>query len=1653
MTTLQFIGARLSRCIPKLKHYGLLLGLCFLYTFTVALTPTECSERNHFNRTSESSILSPDTAATADTLIVIPLSTIPDTVLIRNCDANIGFQSDGYGSSSYKDDLNAPRNNVLIICPNSTERYLNVSFSHFDLDEGDTLYAFSGQDTTGQMIAKGSGRGVQFFNGGWVASNCDQALNATGCLTFQFKTNGNNSKGAGWDAWVKCESRPLSISPPDNQFLKLECDELKHSVTIKAGAINANCILANDTLRVEIINAKGTVCKDTCLRADSTFVIDTLAIGSYTIRHTLKQNPTITAENFVIISPPAISCNDEVKAVLGAACMAVIQPDDILENPCDTSAYLYYDITIKRPDGTIIKSGTSRNGAYPIITKEDVEICGNTRYQIEITRVYDYGGRCCSEGLIKDVCWGYISFVDGTAPQFTRHVVDTIMACKVDIDKIGQFVTKPTTADNCDSVSLSIKKAELIDGDECAEARTYLITWEAKDLCGKTATQDDTLRVLRPKLDSIIKLPNVMIGCEEEGKLDMEDYKRLGIVKMIADGDTITLSTEEYVCNYIITKKDELIPHLGGSKIARYWAIVDGCSSRPIPIRVDTQLIEFIDTLPPSIECEDFTSVETAAQIPLPPFSCTSEVKLGKPKATDLCDPNPLVEMFCVEQLENGTWWKIANNLLEAGELPCDTFRVGWQASDGAVNQTINDTCFQYFRLIDVTPPSTICKDEINIAFDKGHTRIFAAETDNDSWDACGIVKMEIRRDSGEWGEFIDFYCTDVHKLIKTELRLTDKGGNTNTCQVDARVLDLIPPICDDLPDLTASCDEFHNNELGNSTDINEDYDFNENEWRPLTNELLDLYNDRFGNPNCADNLVCVPFSSEQQYQVIYSPCGEAKVQRRYRIIDWNGEGIASEWYIQNINITYQPNWSILLPADFYGECGDETPDADITIQNGACDILGWEHEDQVFDLVQDACYKVVRTYYIINWCKYEQGQEPIEIGRDENVLGLVYDRKTITHEDIANYGYYKYTQVLKIIDNEAPIISINNVSTCIYGVGDAAPAGEEDLTPNAEPFECDTIKSFTAEARDCVKSFFKNFSFEYWVSEDGVPVGHGEGSKFFWTVRPKVLYTIKFKTYDNCGNAAVAEKEFQFWDCRRPVVSCIDSIIADISEDSTVVIKANAFNKGSFDNCTPQEQLKFKIWHESISNDPPTTKEEVASLPNAVQLGCDYLGVQPVRIYVLDEENNFDFCLNHAIIQNNFQLCPPNVEAQSLITGTIHTSKGIKVENVAINITENGTNTIAAITGSDGNYAFYLDKNAAYTVFPQKDTDPTNGVSTYDLVLMSKHILGLKTLQSPYQHIAADVNKSGTITAYDMVLVRQLILNINNDFPNNESWRFVDANYEFTSDTPLAENFTEVVQIDNLSSDRMNANFVAIKTGDLNGNALANGLQSSEERTTYGTMELIIQDQNVRQGETFTIDFNTDELSKITGYQFALDFKNLELVRIEEGLAKVNHFGQGLVQRGLLLTSWNTEDNSLNDANSQYLFGLIFKAKKTGQLSEFLQLQPDYLATEAYDKTGEALDIKLQFETTNYTLELKQNRPNPFRETTRIGFHLPKAKTATLSIIDLQGNLLKQLTKGFPAGYNEWIIDGQSLTSKGILYYRLETDTEVLTKKMMLIE
>ena len=248
----------------------------------------------------------------------------------------------------------------------------------------------------------------------------------------------------------------------------------------------------------------------------------------------------------------------------------------------------------------------------------------------------------------------------------------------------------------------------------------------------------------------------------------------------------------------------------------------------------------------------------------------------------------------------------------------------------------------------------------------------------------------------------------------------------------------------------------------------------------------------------------------------------------------------------------------------------------------------------------------------------------------------------------------------------------------------------------------------------------------------------------------------------------------------------------------------------GSYSDCAGESDL-----HLSFSPDPTDT---------VIVFLCGDLGVNTVTLYATDSAGNTATCSATITVQDNSEACPP--QPATMVAGVIATESGETVAGVTVKLS--GSSQSFALTGEDGAYSFNLQPNSIYTVTPSKNDDPLNGVTTYDLVLITRHVLGIQALDSPYKLIAADINKSGAVTTADVVELRKLILHISTEFPNNTSWRFVDKGYIFPNPAnPWEEVFPEQISVSGAMTTN-NADFVAIKIGDINGSA--NSLETELE-------------------------------------------------------------------------------------------------------------------------------------------------------------------------------------------------------------------------------
>jgi hypothetical protein len=543
--------------------------------------------------------------------------------------------------------------------------------------------------------------------------------------------------------------------------------------------------------------------------------------------------------------------------------------------------------------------------------------------------------------------------------------------------------------------------------------------------------------------------------------------------------------------------------------------------------------------------------------------------------------------------------------------------------------------------------------------------------------------------------------------------------------------------------------------------------------------------------------------------------------------------------------------------------------------------------------------------------------------------------------------------------------------------------------------------------------------------------------------VTPQLPYgkhKIKWFVTDGCGNETTCEYPIEIRDCKAPTVVCFNGLSVNIMPTGMITMNDVDFLEYTVDNYTQTQFLRTGIRKCGTGSGFPFDAN--GNPITTVTFNCSEVGTQCVELWSIDLAGNADYCETYVIVQDNNGNCPNSDKVN--VSGALKTEAvdGVEESTVTIDGTVNFAPPFSYFDLSDdlGEYKVTNSVPVAsnYTITPAKDDSPLNGVTTYDLVLISKHILGIEPLASPYKMIAADANKSNSITTFDIVELRKLILGIYSDLPNNTSWRFVDKTQVFANPlNPFAGTIKENISIADAQNNSV-SDFVGIKIGDVNGTAVANSAMQVDDRTN-GTLLFDVDNRIVKAGETFDVTFKASEA--VQGYQMTLNLNGLEVAGIVKS-DKVSENNFGVFGDALTVS-----------VDGESAFTVTFRAAKAGKLSEMMSVSSRITKAEGYNMANNRLDVALRFDGQTISgvgFELYQNQPNPFISKTFIGFHLPEAATATLTVYDETGRVVFTQQGDYAKGYNAVTLDRALLSTTGVLYYTLTAGDDTATRKMI---
>jgi len=1326
--------------------------------------------------------------------------------------------------------------------------------------------------------------------------------------------------------------------------------------------------------------------------------------------------------------PPCVpsceaACIGQLNLSLGEACEATVSPSMLLANVetlCDDPANDgFFNITLTDQYSNPIENN--------LITADYLD--QTITYSIEVLN----GAMDC-----ENSCWGNILVESKFTPVLEcDETIDTISCIE-----LGVFAGPPLSGSGTSGcfgadITIEILNEQIIDVDQCESdlVKKVIRQYQAVDVSGGRSNicmQELHITKLDPLL---IKLPvntSIELACNDDISIIDTSDLLIGVVPFYCPTtgsgtiDPIPLyPMSENFCNIFVEFTDEVILDTPCKKQVlrtwdiRQWHCNDEYAESP------QQIVTLLDKTAPVVVCPtDTIQVSTSGN------DCFAKVILPEIGAIDSCQ----LSVAHIDMSYPGGFVEDQNGG-EVNDIPVGLHAVTYTAYDACHNSS---SCQVHVNVTDNSAPVIICQKHTQVSIPRtGEAHVPATVFDDGSYDDCGQVKIHVRRmelscqkneqdsTSTTFGEYVVFCCEDVGYTQMVALRVTDHNGRENQCMVEVTVVDKNPPAIVAPPDITVSCDFVFDSEnlsiFGNIATTE------------LGRELIIIDADSVNVDGSGFDGLLIGGCGSQVLEEVdmgdVNSCGTGIIVRTFSLTS-NETTVVDQQTITVVSPVAFDSDRIVWPRDtvFYDICAPTglqpdnlPPGVDRpTLGEGVCELIGASiTNEQIFSADNDGlgCVKVFRTWSVIDWCK--------------------------TDPETGQPARWDSIQKIGLENSTAPIITSCTDTAQVYSSFDA----------NCEPVSVDLS---AVAMDDCTDPADLSWTWSIDLNNDGTTESTGTGNQVN-AAYVIGLHKITWYVEDLCGNVSLpCPQYFEITNEKAGPAICLDHVVTDL-------VLMDTDNDGIVD------AEMVEIWAvDVIKKDAHPCGHalsysfDVAGLQDSIIYNCTNVGFNPVMVYTTDLVNGAQSsCWTEIEVQDNNDkdICGTSglggeEGTDADVSGLIATELGVQIARTTVKMY--GSELPETTTDVSGLYAFNnMPMGGDYTVVPTKDIDHMNGVSTLDLVLIQKHILGLELLENPYKHIAADINRSNSISAADIVQLRKLILGESDAFENNESWRFIDELHEFESPSnPWTSIVPESYDIYDLSND-MRADFVGVKVGDVTNNAKGNELVTTEVRTSSEPLTFIAKVE--KEGLFKVVSISSAEFNKVNGFQTTISFDpdQYEFVKLGKEMLDmtVENIGVRYTSRGLISMSWHSElqvDATVEDV----LFKLFFRAKKAQAdaidlaTSSSITVQEAYLNGEITDR----VEIEMLEDNGAGMLLLDQNEPNPWRESTMIGFSIPDGGEVQLRLYDNTGRLIHKSTDSYGIGYNEIIIGRDIISAPGIYLYEVQYKEQIEHKRMVVL-
>jgi hypothetical protein len=548
----------------------------------------------------------------------------------------------------------------------------------------------------------------------------------------------------------------------------------------------------------------------------------------------------------------------------------------------------------------------------------------------------------------------------------------------------------------------------------------------------------------------------------------------------------------------------------------------------------------------------------------------------------------------------------------------------------------------------------------------------------------------------------------------------------------------------------------------------------------------------------------------------------------------------------------------------------------------------------------------------------------------------------------------------------------------------------------------------------------------------------------------PNGRHKIKWIFSDQGGSTTSCSQNFHIVDCKKPTVVCINGMSINLisTPPPSITIFFSDFLQYGEDNVTGSNNLVYGVRKSGTGTGFPVDQ--------SVTYDCSELGTQGVELWAMDQYGNADYCELYVLVMDNFGFCPGTSTAETSFC-VRSWCDGALISGIDTAYVANGLTQALRVTDPPNCSDTYTTVNSgSLTTWMVKKDDMLNGLTVADAVKMLRHILGIEDVNYPYGRIAADLDGNQAITVVDAVTVLRLLVGLPTG-TLRDSWTIVDSASIALTTSGDPYQLSPYWHAPNPVSTHLNVPFTAIKTGDLDCDALPGFV--ADETEDRDAVALHLPNLTLQAGETVEVPLTFVNNGQWLGLQLGLRFDPalISVTGFESTLDDTNFGAINTSEPGTLNLVWLNSEAVSFPAGTE-IVRVQLKANAPVQLKNVLSLNTDPQSLEPLGYDGDLAEQLLILDFVSgttaplSTLRIMAPSPNPVNTSgATIRMVVEREQPVTLSLYDINGRAVFSKTSMLATGENSLLLPATAFSAgSGVYVWRVSTAAGIEEGKLV---